>query len=137
MSTASLANIQSFSYGVTIKTLAASQNIALFQEQWPGVSNFALTSRLFSSYEECISSCSRLMSDAARHYNGTDAKFKVGSEVNPIHSNQPTLSKDWADGEISRLWIYDGAMEGKGQINAVAQARIFGSSSRAISLDPN
>lgn len=119
--------LQSFTYAATMKLHSPEANIKILQDKFPGVNSLACESRVFSTYDECIGSCKKLFDDLLAKANGEAAIFKLGSEVNPVHSGQTTLSKDWAMGEISRLWIYDAKMEKTGQIHAVGQARIFGS----------
>lgn len=99
--------------------------ISILQDLYPGVTSLACSSRVFETYDECISSCKTLMDDLMRKANISGEQFKMGSEVNPLHSGQPTLSKDWALGEVARLWVYDKSMEKSGQIQAVGQARVF------------
>ena len=106
-----------------MKLMAPDLNIQILQDTYPGMSSLACASRTFITYDECISSAKKLMDDLLQKADKNI--FKMGSEVNPIYSGQPTLSKDWAAGEISRLWIYDKKMERSGQIHAVGQARIF------------
>lgn len=119
---------KSFCFGATIKARSAFYKIDALGELLPGVSTITLVSRSFLSYDECVSSCRQLMDDVTDRLNEASAGiFKLGSEVNPLYSGSPTLSKDWAPGEVARLWIYDQSMEKSGQIAAMGQARIFGS----------
>jgi len=115
-----------FSYGATAKVHTSDIGVDALGDSYPGVSAISFTSRSFDSYEECSSSCRVLMDDLLVKLNSGRDLFKLGSEVNPVHSGTPTLSRDWGPGEIARLWIYDKKMEKAGQIHAVGQARIFG-----------
>ncbi len=108
-----------------MKLVSPELNVNILQELYPGINSLACTSRVFGTYDECVSSCKSLMDDLMKKANAKSDIFKMGSEVNPVHSGQPTLSKDWAVGEVSRLWLYDKKMEKGGQIHAVGQARIF------------
>ena len=117
--------LHSFSFMATMKLKSDELKIEMLQEQYPGTTSIAFASRTFETYDECISSCKSLMDDLLKRANVGKDVFKMGSEVNPIHSGQQTLSKDWSIGEVSRLWIYDKKMEQGGQIHAVGQARIF------------
>lgn len=122
----------------TMKLTSGELNINMMQDLYPGVTSIACSSRTFETYDECISSCKQLMDDLLKRANKAGDVFKVGSEVNPIHSGQMTLSKDWATGEVSRLWIYDKKMEKSGQIHAIGQARIFAQSgSSKVDALPN
>lgn len=117
--------LNSFSFGATIKTREEAIGLDALGETFPSVNSITLVSREFFSYEECISSCKKLMDDVLVKINNTD-KYKLGSEVNPVYSGTATLSKDWEIGEVSRIWIYDKSMEKSGQIQAIGQARVFG-----------
>lgn len=108
-----------------MKLISPELKVRALQELYPGISSLACSSRTFETYDECVNSCKTLMDDLLARANVNGDVFKMGSEVNPIHSGQPTLSKDWAVGEISRLWIFDKKMEKTGQIHAVGQARVF------------
>jgi hypothetical protein len=97
-------------------------------EIFPGLNEISFQSRVFPQYSDCVKSCKGMMEDMAKGINlGVEApKYKVGAEVNPVHTGNQTLSKDWGDSEVARFWIYDKAMEGNGKsINAVCKASIF------------
>lgn len=117
--------LHSFRFMATMKLSSDELKISILQDLYPGVTSLACSSRVFETYDECISSCKTLMDDLMRKANISGEQFKMGSEVNPLHSGQPTLSKDWALGEVARLWVYDKSMEKSGQIQAVGQARVF------------
>lgn len=117
--------LQSFNYTMTVKV--KTDDVDALAGIYPEVHTISCTSRNFTTYDECVSSCKQLMDDVLARINGDGQKFRLGSEVNPIHSGQETLSKDWTHGEVSRLWIFDKAQEGTGHIHAIGQARIFGS----------
>ena len=119
--------LNSFSFGATVKTRIETGDLDVLGEDLPGVSTITLVSRDFISYDECIGSCKKLMDDFLERFSSISEKYKMGSEVNPLYSGQATLSKDWAPGEVARLWIYDREMEKAGQIHAIGLARIFGS----------
>ena len=89
------------------------------------LNEIVFNSRRFTNFEDCTFSCRSLMEGYAKKLNGDDERFKVGSEINPVHTGTPTLSKDWGLNETARIWVYDKQMEGTGTINAMGQARIF------------
>ena len=67
-----------------------------------------------------------LLQDIVSTMNTGDRVFKVGAEVNPMFSGQPSISKDWVEGEVSRFWVYDKAQEGVGmKIEGVARTSVF------------
>ena len=118
--------VKSFFFTAVLKVATDEEQVEEFQEKYPGLHTFSCTSRVFFSFEECASSCRSLMEQATAKFNKAEEdQFKLGSEVNPVHSGNQTLSKDWMLGEISRLWIYRKSMEKTGHIHAVGQARIY------------
>lgn len=97
-------------------------------ELFPNMNEISFQSRVFQQYAECVKSCKGLMEDMTRGINISleHPKFKVGAEVNPEHTGNPTLSKEWLDDEVARFWVYDKGQEGNGKsINAICKASIF------------
>lgn len=116
----------SFRYNSVLKIEQDIEIEAL--ELFPSMNEISFQSRVFLQYAECVKSCKGLMEDMARGVNTAieGPKFKVGAEVNPEHTGNQTLSKDWAIDEVARFWVYDKAMEGNGKaINAICKASIF------------
>jgi hypothetical protein len=111
----------SYSFGVLVKG-------DTIHEKLPGVESLSLASRDFTSYDECVISCKNVMDDMLARLNARGQSYKMASEINPAFTGQPTLSKDWSSGEISRLWIFEKSAEKAVSIEAVGQARIYGSS---------
>jgi hypothetical protein len=121
--------LTSFNYTTTLKLKTNGDNHGDIPSEWIGVNAINLNSRHFNDYIECIRSCKKLMDDVAEKANANAAgKYEVGTEVNPVHSGQDSISKDWAVYEIARIWIYDKGMKNTGAIQAIGQSRIFGSS---------
>ena len=116
----------SFKYSVVIKNAqdVAFEGLQLF----PGLNEISFASRTFSNYAECIKSCKTLMEDVTKDLNAhlAESKFKVGAEVNPIHTGIETLSKDWAEFEVARFWVFDRSMEGSGgKIDAIGKGSVM------------
>ena len=114
-----------FRYNAVIKN---EQDISFEGLQlFPGLNEISFQSRIFPNYSECVKSCKGLMEDMTRDINSKfeDKRFKVGAEVNPVHSGTPTMSKDWDVAEVARFWVYNKAMEGTGNIAAVCRGSIF------------
>ena len=116
--------MDAFSYTASVKLTNGPVSLA---GPYAGVTDLNVSSREFLDYNECITSCSQLMDDVKTKINLSTQKmvFKVSSEINPIFSGEPTLSKDWDTHEVARLWIFDEKMEITGKIQAIGQARIF------------
>jgi len=124
-------SLQSFSFTAAIKTKV--DDVDAIGDVYPGVHTLSCSSRAFSSYDECASSCRQFMDDILKRVNGDTEKFRLGSEINPVFSGQLTISKDWGLNEVARLWVFDKEQEGKGHIHAIGQARIYGAT---ISTSP-
>jgi len=125
-----------YSYLVNLK-LVAGGHLRLMQDTYPGATDLSLASRDFGDYNECITSCKKLMDDVLTKLNSTEngITYMLNSEVNPLHTGQETLSKDWAPGELARIWAFDKQMDKKDQpIVAVGQARIFKTESSTYRL---
>lgn len=118
--------MQAFTYMATVK-LIVSQSIPVLSDEYPGITDLSLNSREFIDYNECLLSCRTFMESMKNRINekSGDAVFMLSSEINPKFSGQATLSKDWDQGEIARLWIFDEKMQKTGMIQALGQARVF------------
>lgn len=113
-----------FKYSVVLRVLPDAK--LELTELLPHAQEVSLSSRTFINYNECVTSCKGLLQDIVATMNDGDRVFKVGAEVNPIFSGQPTLSKDWFESEVARFWIYDKAQEGAGaKIDGIARTSIF------------
>ena len=97
-------------------------------ELFPGLNEINFQSRVFPNYAECVKSCKGIMEDMTKRINigAGEQKYKVGAEVNPIHTGTETLSKNWGDSEVARFWVYEKSLEGKGaNIAAICKSAIF------------
>lgn len=115
-----------FAYHATLKLKELPTCKA--QTAFPGVTDLAVNSRMFTNYIECVSSVKQLMDDVVKDVNQKTKrghKYTVTSEVNPAHSGVETRSKDWAADEVARLWIFEKKQMKEQNIYAVGQARIF------------
>lgn len=121
-------NVQNsdFVYSVVIKNDQAVTYDAL--EVFPSLDELTLHSRKFQSYADTLSSCRRLLEDITaniNHHVGAQT-FRLAAEVNPEISGQDTLSTDWGEDEVSRVWVFDRGMEGQNQkIEAICRGSIF------------
>lgn len=109
-----------FAFSITLKLSDFPKCKA--NETFPTVSDFAVNSRKFGSYTECVASAQVLMDDLAKSVGD---KLSVSAEVNPTLSGMDTRSKDWTPDELARLWIFNKDQEGARNIQALGQARIF------------
>lgn len=95
-------------------------------ELFPTLDELSLQSRPFSTYTECVKSCRKMFEDIVNTANGADPEkpFKVGSEVNPVHTGTPTASTTWGDLEVARLWLFERSQESTGKIVALCRGSI-------------
>lgn len=126
-----------FSYQAVVKLKTPESQASRIPSVVPGANTMNLESRFFTTYDECAESCVTFMKELSIKANEglKDPIFKVSTEVNPLISGKSTLSKDWALGEISRVWIYDKEMEKSGKIVAIGQAKIFAFDTPSIQLN--
>ena len=115
-----------YRYIINLKLIAGS-TLRLLQDEYPGATDISLASRDFTDYNTCTTSCKRMMDDVVEKLNNANmhAKYVLSVEVNPIHTGQDTMSKNWKTDELARLWAFDEKMRGAQTIAAVCQARIF------------
>lgn len=113
-----------FAFSATIKL--ADMPKCRANATFPGVADLAVNSRNFNSYTECVNVAKAFMDDVVKDANSQNTiELTVSAEVNPVHSGVETRSRDWADDELARLWIFDKSQEGSKSIHAIGQARIF------------
>jgi len=120
--------MKAFSYTAAVKLIFGDRQIKLLGDKYNGTSDINVASREFDDYNNCLISCKNFMDTLKDGINADQPGpiYIVSSEVNPVYNNdEPALSKDWAMGEISRLWIFDEAMQKTGAIRAVGQARLY------------
>lgn len=119
-------NNSDFAYTATIK-LAAIRKCKI-QKDFPGVADLAISSRNFTNYFDCSNSVKSFMGSVVTTVNRDmkpDSQYMVTTEVNPVYSGVDTKSKDWGNGELARLWMFDTQQEEADTIEAVGQARVF------------
>ena len=114
-----------------VTTISSSKTTRLDGQLFPSMREISITSRDFDSYAECTRSSRGMLEDLLRLMDASCETFKIGAEVNPIISGTQTLSKDWAEDEVSRFWLYDKSMEGTGAIVAVSCSKIFTTGTRS------
>jgi hypothetical protein len=116
--------ISNFSYCATIKL--SELPTCASKLAFPTVSDISLNSRAFGSYTECISSARRLMDDIAADINAhSSLQFMVSSEANPLHTGVETRSRDWAEDELSRLWLFSKIEAEARNIHATGKVSVF------------
>jgi uncharacterized secreted protein with C-terminal beta-propeller domain len=119
--------MKTFSFTAAVKLVEGASETGIFKDKYRGVSDVNVASREFPEYMECLLSCKSFMTDLTEQINARgQVIYKLGSEINPAYNKGiATISKDWGNEEVARLWIFDEKMEGTGQIHAVGQARLF------------
>ena len=96
---------------------------------FPNVEDFVLSSKNFDDLEQTLVSANSINTEIIASLNqaSQEERFGMISEINPKHSNQPTISKEWADDEIAKLWIIDKIhqKEHPGPIKALGLAQVL------------
>lgn len=127
-----------FTYTATVKLIHENKQIEMFGSRYPGVADMVVSSREFNNYNDCLISCTSFINDLHDMIKamGLSKTFRVSSETNPaLNGGKATLSGDWSNIEISRLWLFDVATEGTGKISAAAQARIFSTEAQQVLMN--
>lgn len=97
-------------------------------KEFPGVADFAVTSRTFSNYFDCSNSAREFVANVVDSFNKELDESNVLTttiEVNPQYSGVDTKSKDWSNGELARFWIHELSQAENTTIVAVGQVRVF------------
>lgn len=130
-------HLKAFSYSAVLKLKLDEPRVNVLQDKLVNISDLYVKSREFSNYMECVHSCKKLMDDFVGSTGPDAAKFRVGSEINPLFSGEASISKDWMPGEVARLWAIEKESEGSERINAIAKAKIFGKLEPTVTLLAN
>lgn len=87
-----------------------------------------VSSKLFDDLDSAVSSSSALNTEifnSLKTFFGEDA-FSIISEVNPKRSDQPTISTEWGDNELAKIWIVDSRNPStSNELKAVALSQIL------------
>jgi hypothetical protein len=76
---------------------------------FPNVDDLVISSRAFKEFEEAVTSMNNIMTELTETMNKElgEEKFGLISEINPAQTGKNTISKQWAENEIAKLWIVD------------------------------
>lgn len=96
---------------------------------FPNVEDLIASSKSFDILEGAIKSATDLVTEITTSLNmsiGED-RYGIVSELNPSHSKQETISKDWAENEIAKIWVIDKIHRNQnpGPIKAVGLTQIL------------
>jgi len=99
-----------YRYAINLKlsqVLASTQINGVF----PNIEDVMISSRDFTEFEEAVTSTTALAKQLTLSLNVAvqAEKYKLVSEVNPKISGTDTVSKEWADNELLKIWILDNA----------------------------
>jgi hypothetical protein len=97
-----------YMYGLNVKFSSVASKTPL-NELFPHVEDLMISSRDFDKFEEAIQSCNGVVTEITSFLNLAvgETKYKTVSELNPRLTGQQTLSKEWSQHEIAKLWIVD------------------------------
>lgn len=106
---------------------------------FPNVEDMVLSSRHFDEFNVAVESANELVAEITTTLNTSVAieKYKMISEINPKFSGKETISKDWGNNEVAKLWIVDKIRQEKqpGPILAVALAQLLEVPGEPVSLN--
>jgi hypothetical protein len=116
-----------YRYSMNVK-LNAVKGRTLVNSVFPNVEDLMLTSKDFENLDQAVQSANLLNTEIVLSLNEAvrEERYGILSEINPKHSNQETISKDWGPNEIAKIWIVDkiAQKENPGPIKAVALAQV-------------
>jgi len=96
---------------------------------FPNVEDLITSSKSFDMLEGAVKSATDLVTEITMSLNmsvGED-RYGIVSELNPSHSKQETISKDWTENEIAKIWVIDKIhrAQNPGPIKAVGLTQIL------------
>lgn len=76
---------------------------------FPSVEDMVLSSKHFEEFDKAVDSANNLVAEITSTLNTSVEldKYKMISEINPKFSGKETISKDWGNNEVAKLWIID------------------------------
>ncbi len=103
---------------------------------FPHAEDIVLNSIEFETMMETVSICKDAFEEVLLAVNlANRMKFKMLNEINPIVSGVPTISKEWGENEIAKMWMVEANkdFEKTKKINAFALAQVWDSSAKVSS----
>lgn len=127
-----------YRYAMNIKLSQVGKTPA--NSVFPSVEDMVLSSKVFEEFDKAVQSANELVAEVTATLNTSVAidKYKVISEINPKFSGKETISKDWANNEVAKLWIIDKIRQeanSPGPIFAVALAQLIEVPGDPVSLN--
>jgi hypothetical protein len=96
---------------------------------FPHVEDLVLSSKHFEEFDHAVKSANELVGELTSTLNTSvkREKYKMISEINPKFTGKETISKDWENNEVAKLWIVDKIRQETmpGPILAVALAQLL------------
>lgn len=127
-----------YRYSMNVK-LAYTGGQTLVNSVFPNVEDLVLTSKLFEEMDAALHSVNLLTTEVVMSLNMgvREERYGIMSEINPKHTNEETLSKEWSDNEIAKVWIIDKILqkEKPGPIKAVGLAQVLEVQTDPIALN--
>jgi hypothetical protein len=86
-----------------------------------------ISSKHFEDFDLAVQSVNALVAEltATLNTSAEELKYKMISEINPKFSGKETISKDWGNNEVAKLWIIDDLRVQKTPMFAVALAQLL------------
>lgn len=97
-----------YKYGLNLKLNHAGVKTAVNQV-FPSVEDLMVSSTKFDDLESCLRSLSQLNQELILSLNTALDLERYGmlTEMNPKYGEQATISKEWGQNEIAKVWIVD------------------------------
>jgi hypothetical protein len=96
---------------------------------FPHIEDLVISSKHFEEFDDAVKSVNALVDELTGVLNTSMKfeKYKMISEINPKFSSKETISKDWGNTEVAKLWIVDKIRQETtpGPILAVALAQLL------------
>lgn len=96
---------------------------------FPSIEDMVVSSKHFDAFDEAVESANEFVGEMTNTLNTCAQldKYKMISEINPKFTGKETISKDWANNEVAKLWIVDKIRQetGGGPIHAIALAQLL------------
>lgn len=95
-----------YSTNVKLSSLPMFTNV---NSIFPNVEDIVIASCEFDDFESAIISLNLMNAEILETLNGLvqEEQFAIVSELNPAVSEVETISKEWEEGELAKVWIVD------------------------------
>lgn len=118
-----------YTFSMNIKLSMLGVVPASLADNFPNAEDLVIGSKEFETMMETVSICKDALVEVVLAVNHAQdrEKFKILNELNPTVSGTPTISKDWADNEIAKMWMVESGVDTSKtkKIHAFALAQVW------------